>query len=161
MKTLKEFLTERAEIERGRADEKKAIQQEWIQAIRRLIQKIEDWLLDSDPDHLLEVDERTYELREDNVGVYSAPGLVIHYEAREVRVVPIARMVAGPDLSNGLVRIKCAFGRVDLTDGGEKFLLYRSQRDPADEWTIVKDDGFIVKEFDRQSFEEAMQSLLQ
>ena len=32
MKTLREFLTERAEIERGRADEKKAIQQEWIDA---------------------------------------------------------------------------------------------------------------------------------
>jgi hypothetical protein len=53
------------------------------------------------------------------------------------------------------------FGRVDLTDGGEKFMLFRSQMDPSDEWIIVEDKGYTAKKFDRQSFEEAMQSLLQ
>ncbi len=161
MKTLKEFLEERAEIERGRADEKVQIQQEWIAAVHRLIQQIKEWLREADPNHSLETQDSYHKLREVDVGVYTAPGLVIHYEAREVRVVPIARMVVGPDLSNGLITVKRAYGRVDITDGGEKFLLFRSQKDPTDEWTFVKDDGFIVKRFDRQAFEEAMQDLLQ
>jgi hypothetical protein len=160
VKTLKEFLAEHAEIERGRADEKRAIQQEWISALRRLIQQIQEWLADSDPEHLLEIEERYHEIREVDVGVYTAPGLVIHLEAREVRLVPIARKVVGPHLSNGFIQVRRAFGRADLIGGGKKYLLYRSRTDPADEWVIVEDDGFRVKELDRQAFEEALQSLL-
>ena len=38
----------------------------------------------------MKVGEPSYELREIDVGVYNAPGLVIRLEAREVRVVPVA-----------------------------------------------------------------------
>jgi hypothetical protein len=161
VKTLKEFLAERAETERGRAEEKKAIQQEWIWAVRRLIQQIQEWLIDSDPGHLLEVKESYHEFREVNVGVYTAPGLVIRDEAREVRIVPVARMVVGPLLADGGVRMNRAFGRVDMTDGAEKFMLFRSQKGPSDEWVIVDDRGYVVRKFDRQTFEEAMQRLLE
>jgi hypothetical protein len=161
MKTLKEFLDERAEIERSRADEKKAIQQEWIWAVRRLIQQIKDWLVDSDTNHLLKIIESSCELREVNVGVYAVPRLIIRFEAREVRVDPIARMVVGPLLSDGMIRMNRAFGRVDLTDGTEKFMLFRSQKDPSDEWMIVEDRGYTVRKFDRPAFEEALQSLLE
>jgi DNA/RNA-binding domain of Phe-tRNA-synthetase-like protein len=54
-----------------------------------------------------------------------------------------------------------AFGRVDLTDGGEKFMIFRSRKDPEDEWMIVEDRGYVVRKFDRRSFEDAMQSLLE
>lgn len=161
MKTLKEFLAEHAEIERGRAHEKWAIQQEWIRAIRRLIQQIQAWLTDSDPEHVLQVREYHTEIREIGVGVYVAPGLAIRLEAREVQLIPIARNVVGPHLSNGLIHVKRAFGRVDLIGGGQKYLLYRSQTDPNDEWVIVEDDGFVVRKLDRPAFEEAMQSLLE
>jgi len=57
MKTLQEFLSDRAEIERGKADEKKAVQSEWIWAVRRLIQQIREWLRDADREHLLKIDE--------------------------------------------------------------------------------------------------------
>lgn len=160
MKTLKEFLAEHAEIERGRADEKRAIQQEWIGAIQRLIQQVEEWLTDSDPLHLLEIEERDHEVREIDVGVYTAPGLVIRLGAREVRLVPIARKVVGPYLSGDTITMARALGRVDLTDGGEKFLIFRSRTDP-DEWVIAAERGYVVKRFDRRSFEEAMQSLLE
>jgi hypothetical protein len=161
VKTLKEFLAEHAEIERGRADEKRAMRQEWTESLHRLIGQIQGWLTDSDPDHLLEVEESYHEIREVDVGVYTAPGLVIRLEAREVRLIPIARKVVGPHLSNGLIHVKRAFGRADLIDGGKKYLLYRSQADPTDEWVIVEDDGFVVQKLDRQTFEEAMQSLLE
>ena len=161
MKTLKEFLAERAEIEHGRADEKKAIQQEWIGAVRRLIQQIKDWLADSDTNHLLEIAESSHELREMDVGVYTAPGLVVREEAREVRILPVARMVVGPLLVDSSIRMTRAFGRVDLTDGGEKFMLFRTQKDPSDEWMIVEDRGYTVTKFNRQTFEEAMLRLLE
>jgi hypothetical protein len=161
VKTLKEFLSERAEIERGRADEKKALQQEWIWAVRRLVQQIKDWLVDSDPSHLLEIDESYYEQREVDVGVYTAPGLVIRHEAREVRILPVARMVVGPLLSDGIIRMNRALGRVDMTDGTEKYMLFRTQKDPSDEWVIVEERGYTTRKFDRPAFEEAIQSLLE
>ena len=74
------------------------------------------------------------------------PGLVIRMEAREVRTVPIARMVVGPELSNGIIRLTRSFGRVDLTDGVEKFMLFRSQKDPSDEWVIVEEEAIHVQE---------------
>jgi hypothetical protein len=160
MKTLQEFLSDRAEIERGKADEKKAVQSEWISAVRRLIQQIREWLRDADRENLLKIDEEYRELREENVGVYAAPVLIVRLEAREVSVLPIARMVVGPYLSNGIVKVNRCFGRVDLTDGANKFMLFRTQKDPSDEWVSVDDDGYRIAKFDRQAFEQAMQSLL-
>jgi hypothetical protein len=161
VKTLREFLSERAEIERSRADVKKDLQNEWIWAVRRLNEQIKDWLLDADQERLLKIDERQYEIREIDVGVYTVPGLVIRMDAREVRTVPIARMIVGPELSNGMIRVTRSFGRVDLTDGGEKFMLFRSQKDPSDEWVIVEDKSYTLKKFNREAFEEATQSLLE
>jgi hypothetical protein len=161
VRTLEEFLTEREEMERGRADEKIAVQKEWIGAVRRLIDQMTEWLRAADKKHLLEIEETQYKLREVDVGVYRVPGLVIWLEANEVRIVPIARMVVGPELSNGIIRVTRSFGRVDITDGGEKFMLFRSQKDPSDEWVIVEDRAYTFKRFDREAFEEATQSLLQ
>jgi hypothetical protein len=161
VKTLREFLSERAEIERSRADVKKDLQNEWIWAVRRLNEQIKDWLLDADQERLLKIDERQYEIREIDVGVYTVPGLVIRMDAREVRTVPIARMIVGPELSNGMIRVTRSFGRVDLTDGGEKFMLFRSQKEPSDEWVIVEEKSYTLKKFDREAFEEATQSLLE
>jgi hypothetical protein len=160
VKTLKEFLAEHAEIERGRAKEKKAMQQEWRESLHRLVQQIQEWLRDSDPEHLLEVEETHHDIREFNVGAYTAPGLVIRLEAREVQLIPIARKVVGPLLSGDTISMARAFGRVDLTNGGEKFMIFRSRMDP-EEWMIVEERGYVAKKFDRQAFEDAMQSLLE
>jgi hypothetical protein len=161
MKTLETFLAQRAEIKRGRADYESTLQREWISAIQRLLDQMIDWLRAADKEHLLEIEEKNHRLRENEVGVYDAPGLAIRLDAREVKVVPAARMVVGPDLTNGIVRIVRAFGRVDMTDGARKYLVFRTQVDPTEEWTIVEDEGFTFKKFTRESFEEAMQGLLQ
>jgi hypothetical protein len=161
MKTLKEFLREHAEIERRRADEKKAVQHEWIISLHRLVEQIKGWLHDADEEHQLEIEEIWHKLREIDVGVYDAPGLVIRLEAEEVQVKPVARMVVGPFLSNGQIRMNRSFGRVDLTNGGENFKLFRSQKDPSDEWVIVEEVAYRPKKFDLQAFGEAMQRLLE
>ena len=161
MQTLKEFLSARAAVERGRADEKKALQTEWIGSVRRLVQQVTEWLSDADQEKVLRVKEDYQEVREIELGVYTVPRLLIQLQAQEVRLIPVARMVVGPHLSNGIIHVKRAFGRVDLTSGERRFLLFRSQKEPEDVWAIVEDEGFTVKRFDRESFDEAMQSLLQ
>ncbi len=50
--------------------------------------------------------------------------------------------------------MKRSFGRVNLTDGVEKFMLFRSQKDHSDEWQIVEDRTYVVRKFHRQSFEQ-------
>jgi hypothetical protein len=161
VKTLKEFLADRAEVERGLADEKKTLQSEWIWAVRRLVAQIREWLSDADQEKILRLTEDHIEIRELQLGVYTVPRLSIQLHAQEVRLVPIARMVVGPNLSNGIIHVSRAFGRVDLKSGDRRYLLFRSQKEPTDSWMIVEDEGFTVKRFDRDSFEEAMQSLLQ
>jgi hypothetical protein len=161
MNTLETFLAQRAEIKRGRADHETALQKEWNAAVERLLDQMTNWLRTADKERLLEIERTHHRLREMEVGVYDAPGLIVRLDAREVRVVPIARMVVGPDLSNGIIRIVRSFGRVDMTDGARKYLVFRTRIDPAEEWTIVEDEGFTFKKFTRESFEEAMQSLLQ
>jgi len=161
MSTLKEFLTSRAEIERERAGEKMAVQNEWRGAVERLIQQIVAWLRDADTLRILEIQDDFHQLREVNVGVYILPGLVIRLEVEEVRVVPIARNAVGPMEDIGGNRIGRTFGRVDLKNGGKKYMLFRIEREPIDRWVIVDDESYTVREFNRQTFDEAMQSLLQ
>jgi hypothetical protein len=120
-----------------------------------------EWLHAADKEHLLEIEEKNDKLREIDVGVYTVPGLVIWLEAYEVRLVPVARMVVGPDLSNGITRVTRSFGRVDLTDGGEKYMLFRTQKDPCDEWVIVEDRGYTFRKCGREAFENAMLNFLQ
>ena len=48
-----------------------------------------------------------------------------------------------------------------MTDGDKKFLLFRTAIEPTDAWVILEDEGFTFKNFTRESFEEATQSLLQ
>jgi hypothetical protein len=161
MSTLKEFLTSRAEIERERASERIATQQEWRAAVQRLIEKIAEWLRDADELNLLKIEDEVHELREANVGVYIMPGLVIRLETEEARVVPIGRNSIGPAEGVGITQIRRSFGRVDLKNAGKKYMLFRTQKDPCDHWVIFDDETYTVREFNRQSFDEAMQSLLQ
>lgn len=161
MSTLKEFLASRAEIERERVDEKVAIQNEWRAAVLRLIEQIVAWLRDADTPRILEIHDDSHHLREVNVGVYNLPGLVIQLEAEEARVVPIARNAVGPVEDIGGNRIRRSLGRVDLKNGGKKYMLFRIEREPIDRWVIVDDESYTVREFNRQTFDEAMQSLLQ
>ena len=73
---------------------------------------------------------------------------------------PIARYVAGPLSATGVISVNRAYGRVDLTDGLKKFMVFRVDRDPEDRWNIVEQDGFRIQPFDQSTLEEAFKSLL-
>ncbi len=162
MSSLKDFIAEQAE--KLRTEEPLAAQKrdEWIAAVDRLNQQIEEWLAQADPDHhVLQVSERLYPLREEGIGSYEARGLSIRLGPREVRVEPIARNVAGPLSATGVISVNRAYGRVDLTDGLRKFLIFRVEKDPEDRWNIIEQDSFRMRTFDQSAFENAFKSLLE
>jgi hypothetical protein len=161
MSTLQEFLKERADRIREGHSEKLRLQNEWIQAVDRLIRQIRQWLSDADSQNILEFFENSIQLRETDVGVYLVKRLTIRLEAQEVHVIPIARNAVGPVVSSGSTHRGRSFGRVDITDGVNKFLLFRTQIQPDDRWVIVNDENYIMRELNEESFASAMQSLLQ
>jgi len=161
MGSLKDFIAEQAE--RLRADEPEAVKKrdEWVGAVDRLNRRVRDWLDQADPDHkFIQVHGRLYQLREEGIGAYEARGLSIGIGPREIRLVPIARYVAGPLSATGVIHVNRAYGRVDLTDGLNKFLIFRVEKEPQDRWSIIEQDSFRTQTFDEAAFEEAFKSLL-
>ena len=53
-----------------------------------------------------------------------------------------------------------ADGRVDMTNGEWKYLLYRFIAEPEDRWMMVDDRDYRMVPFDPPTFENAIQSLL-
>lgn len=161
MGTLKEFIAERAEQIQNEELQAAAKCQEWATAVDRLVQQIEQWLAQADPDpKVLRTQRRTYQIREEGLGTYQVTGLSIWVGRREIRVEPIARHVAGPLSSTGVIHVHRSYGRVDLTDGLQKFMMFRVEVEPEDRWNIIEQDSFQLQSLNQQSFEEAFKSLL-
>ena len=161
MASLKEFLAEQAEILKNEPSRATATRDEWVAAVGRLIAQARDWIAEADPGHVLAIEERTVAIREEMIGSYEVPALTIILGVRSARVEPIARGVAGPLARGGEIHARRAFGRVDLTNGLEKYLIYRKEKEPVDRWLIVKQEGYLIRDFDRDSFEAALQSLFE
>jgi hypothetical protein len=101
------------------------------------------------------------QLRDAGIGTYDAPFVLIELGAREVSIKPIARFVAGPSSSTGAIRILRAFGRVDMTNGLEKYLIFRTEKELDGPWIIIEEDGYRSQPFNRDTFESAFQRLLE
>ena len=69
--------------------------------------------------------------------------------------------MVGPLSSTGVIHVSRAYGRVDLTDGLQKYMIFRVENDPEDRWSIVEQDGFRMRAFDQVAFEEAFKALLE
>lgn len=160
MSSLKEFLKEQAAVLQTQTTEAAKKRDEWLAAVNRLTAQIRLWLQEADPNHVLKIQGQGFPIREVGIGSYVAPGLVIDVGPNQVRVEPVARSVAGPSSSTGAFHVNQAFGRVDMTDGLEKFLMFRLEKEPDDRWCIIKQDGYSMRPVDRESFEDAFQSLL-
>jgi hypothetical protein len=161
MSTLQEFLKQRADHLRASSPERVRIQNEWIEAVDKLLKQIKQWLKDADLESILQVFEESVDRRESGVGVYTVHSLRIRLESQEVQVVPIARNVVGPVLTYDAIHTEKSFGRVDMTNNATKFLLFRTQREPEDQWVIVNDENYLALRLDRNSFDQAMRSLLE
>ncbi len=161
MGSFQQFLEERKPEVQSEETKGLARRYEWIEAVERLKGRIKGWLAEIDPKTLLLIGETPQvHLNEVGLGQYQITGLTIWFGLREVRLEPVARNVAGSVASTGTIVIPRAFGRVDLTNGLSKYLIFRDATEPEDRWTIIEPDRREVGPFDRQSFEDALRDLL-
>ncbi len=160
MKSFKEFLQDQAQKET--IVEAKTKVEEWHSAVLKLIGQMEVWLRDADQDHILNIRETVHSIREEGLGTYQVPGLVIGLGERMVEVVPVARNVIGPIASTGTLHVLRTTGRVDMIGGGQRYLLFRFENEQGreDRWMIAEEDDYVLKNFDRPAFEASLQSML-
>src|SRR5436190_1422248 len=121
--TFGEFL-EKKRAQQSHSKERRERRDEWVTAVGRLIEQLRSWLTESDPAGVLDVVPIEIERTEQALGIYTVPGLKISLGEAAVQVVPVGRNVVGIVGPQGDVGIR-AEGRVDITDGVRRFILYR------------------------------------
>jgi hypothetical protein len=156
--TLREFLLQNA----PRAEQEKRRRQwreEWIVAVDHLLAQLRAWLIEAGTADLLDLEPLSFEKREQWLGAYSIKGLAIHYGESTVKVVPVGRTVLahlGPHAEPGHEN---AEGRVDITNGTSKYILYRNLTHAGEQW-LVQGDRSELRSLDRQQFEAILTDLL-
>ena len=155
---LRQFLEKRAKEEDAEGERTSKIRGEWISAVSRLIEQIEDWLHEADPGKILTIERESHRIREAKIGTYDVPGLMVRLGAREVRIVPVARYSIGSMIGDNLGRT-LRYGRVDITDGARKTMLYRPGE--GDQWIVVNGQSYQGEDLSQATFEAAILKLLQ
>jgi hypothetical protein len=154
--TLHEFLLRNApreEIQRRQGRE------EWIAAVDRLLAQLRAWLTDAGATELLDLEPLEFEKREQGLGAYHIKGLAINFGERTVKVVPVGRMVLAHLGPYAEAAHQNAEGRVDITNGAYKYVLYRKLTSAGEQW-LVQDERSGIRPLDREQFEAILQDLL-
>jgi hypothetical protein len=153
---FREFLEKRAQHPHQR--ERRERREEWITAVHRLVEQLRAWLAESDPGAVLDVVPIEIEKAEPGLGVYRIPGLKVRLGEAAVEVVPVGRNVVGGVGPQGAVGVQ-AEGRVDVTDGIRRYILYRTLQDGQEKWYAL-DERFQAAPLDRVRLEGILQDLL-
>jgi len=154
-KSFREFLKEKAK-EKDHV-ERRQRREEWVAAISRLIAQFLTWLQEADPEGVLEIFPVDLEKAEQGLGPYQVPGLTIRLSEAVVQVIPVARNVVGYVGTRGDHGVK-AEGRIDMTDGARKYILYRTLAD-GEHWYVL-DERYQPTPLDRERFVAVLQDLL-
>src|SRR5258708_2027557 len=160
MKTLTEFLNEHAEKYESNEEQRIARRDEEFQSVERLINQLQEWVVQADQRRVLEVSIERRTIREESIGKYTVPCLVIGLGTLEVRVVPIARfVVASMEVDGKRVDFQ---GFVRITDGGLYFSIYRLVDQRGERWFLAH-EGRVrqFEELNRASFESTLQRLFE
>lgn len=157
--TLREFLLQnapRAEQEKRRRESR----EEWIAAVNRLLVQLRAWITEAGSAELLDLEPLEFEKREQGLGAYHVQGLAIHFGESTVKVMPVGRNALanlGPYAEPGHER---AEGRVDITNGAYKYILYRKLNDAGQEQWLIQHEGAGIWPLDREQFEAILTDLL-
>jgi hypothetical protein len=136
---------------------------EWLAALDRLYDQIRGWLHEADPEELIEIVTYEVERVERPLGVYDAPAMKLRLGTDSVDVRPVGRfsmgLLASQMINGHLKGGGPAAGRVDITNGERKHLLFREVEGEEDRWYAV-DDHSRVEPFDRHRLEAILQDLM-
>jgi len=155
--SFREFLKTKAD-ESGLRDRHRR-REEWLGAIKQLLDQIRGWLRDSDPEGLLDIEPYEVARTEKDLGTYDAPALKIRLGAGEIDVLPMGREIPFMAIRGASGDATQFAGRIDITDGFRKYNLFREVRDGNDRWQI-KDERNRITYLDSLSFERILQDLL-
>jgi hypothetical protein len=156
---FRDFLRQRAEIERAEAASCNSIVEEWRAAIERLFAQMRGWLKDSDPEGFIEIKESLHEVEEPGLGRYQVPRLDLRAFRKWIGLIPKARRTVGTAKPPQKAAPQRAAGRVDMTDELRRYILYRFPEDGRDVW-LIDDLESEPKPLDRAAFERALMSYL-
>jgi hypothetical protein len=117
-----------------------------------------NWIQESDPKGLLIIERMELARTEPRLGTYTAPALKISLGDAAVRVVPMGRDVRG-SYRNDEGTERRYEGRVDITDGLRKYVLYRIADEGSQAWIVIGNSGS-PKRFDRAQLEAILSDLL-
>jgi hypothetical protein len=159
-RTLTDVLREYAVKHHAEFEGQRARKEEWLAAIGRLLEQLRGWLREADKDGVLRIDPEVYDIGEEALGWYEAPGLTVYLGSRQVKIKPVGRATTGRRIdgaSDGLV----AEGRVDLRAGAIWYMLFRSLAEGGESWHLVAPESFKAIPLTRESFDEAMARLFE
>jgi hypothetical protein len=154
-----DFLREQSEKTKRMSEANQGAINEWRGAVERLFRQMRAWLADSDPDGIIQIEQKDWEVTEPSLGEYRIPRLDLRALGKWIGIVPKARntvVAARPPQKSVPER---ATGRVDITDEVRRYVLYRLP--DADQDTCYIDDlRSDPKPLDQQTFEAALMSYL-
>ena len=155
MPGLRDYLQEKAK--EHNMVERLERRREWVAAVTKLMEQLETWLREADPQRLLSVYTTMHPKLEQHLGHYDVPGLEVVFGDTQVRIIPVGRAVlSSGDLGSPQMQ---AVGRVDVSGSGRKFYLFRYVVDGTDQWVVQHWNG-TVRKLDREVFDEIMLELL-
>jgi hypothetical protein len=156
MITFREFLHQKAQEERE--SQRRERREEWTAAVDRLMKQLRAWLEQSDPEKVLELIPLEFDKAEQGLGLYRVPGLRISAGEASAQVVPVGRNVVGLVGPRGDAGVR-ADGRVDITDGTRKYILYRTLAEGQEKWYVL-DERFNPTPLDQGRLEAILLDLL-
>src|SRR5450755_2687895 len=111
-----EFLRKEAAKEAAEIRSAKVIVDEWRAAVESLFRQLRAWLAESDPDGVIEIEEREHKVREPSLGPYRVPRLDLRALGKWIGIIPKARKTVGAATPPRQSAPQRATGRVDITD---------------------------------------------
>jgi hypothetical protein len=156
--SFKEWLAQEAERER-RADQRQELIEDWTDAVAALFAQMVQWMAEDDPERMLRIETGKITKDEEGLGAYEVALMRVSLGVRSVDLIPVGRNVVGGIGRRGDLGFRSE-GRVDMTNGVEKYMLYRAVTPQGKEWMIVEDEQYRVIPLTREAFEAALQDLL-
>ncbi len=142
---------------------------QWIAAVKQLLDQIDDWLRDADPEQLLERIPYEVQRVEQRLGIYDAPALKVRLGTEEVDITPSGRFAHQPrSLADFMQWIQAggqahewgalSGGRVDITNGDLRYLLLREGTEVNGPWFAFGEKSKLLR-FDETVLECILEDL--
>lgn len=160
--TFTAFLREQAAKQAEQAASARVVVDDWRAAVERLFARMRQWLAESDPDGIIQIEQKDHEVREAGLGRYRVPRLDLRALDKWIGIIPKARFTIGAAYPPQRAASAEATGRVDITDEVRRFVLYRFSQPGAEDFWLIDDlrPDSEARPFDQPAFEAALASYL-